>query len=108
MDFFFSSMVLCFKAMPYIIIEIKGIFQKDEETRQIVAAAFEALATFDAVDAPKLAPEAVLPNKTLILSRVGPGNSKADAICSRRSSSLQSQKGRLRKKAAEPWSLAPT
>ena len=50
-------------------------------TRQIVEAAFEVLATFDAIEALKLVLEVEIPNMTLILNTVGQDNLKVDEVC---------------------------
>ena len=50
-------------------------------TRQIVEAAFEVLAKFDAIEALKLVLEVEIPNMTLILNTIGQDSLKVDEVC---------------------------
>ena len=50
-------------------------------TRQIVEAAFEVLAKFDAIEALKLVLEVEIPNMTLILNTIGQDSLKVDEAC---------------------------
>ena len=66
------------RTSPYVRIRSPG---PELMTRQIVEAAFEVLAKFDAIEALKLVLEVEIPNMTLILNTIGQDSLKVDEVC---------------------------
>ena len=66
------------RTSPYVRIRSPG---PELMTRQIVEAAFEVLAKFDAIEALKLVLEVEIPNMTLILNTIGQDSLKVDEAC---------------------------
>ena len=72
-------------------------------TRQIVEAAFEVLAKFDAIEALKLVLEVEIPNMILILNTIDQGSLTVGGAYSLRLNNPQFRMDRLLRKAVELW-----